>query len=395
MQGVVGGRAAAPVRTGVLALISSAFAVCLAIAPAAAQTKADPPPDGSYGLVDTVIFGGPIDLASEDRSPLNAAIPTYVLMTVDGDRLSFAFRRYPWPSPATCEEAGWCQAWVEALEIAIAVAPGGAVEVVAWRHDDGPGMVIDRADVDGPAIIQPIVSFFDGATVARDGVGLAVTGRAPDGQMRTARFLPASRARMEDAMAFVAAFELSLALHDRCVLRKALEFDARSWTLTADEAHFLAATRAAGALWRIDGEIERLGPEDVESDAYRRLWARRAAFQFGFVNATRPSVDLLAQDAALTWEAVRRDARLAVAGPELQRVQAEAFDEGVADVLSNESLVRGNGPEIRDWIAAHRDDILALTDYSIRFIYAAQHGVDLSSAAGPILCGGVFAELAP
>lgn len=223
--------------------------VLVAAFTARAAVADDGPQSGSYMLVDTVLDG----VEAGDIIPIFTHMA--VTATPDGGHMEFTFLSSYAGDSITCEAIQKCERAVNALGLDFVMRNDGRLSVRDVDIRTGPGLTIDRDDVDEPFIIRPIIAMIDGAqaTWSENEIVLTPLGW-PAG--RTARFLSADLDEAYDALAFALSFEVSLGYLDHCVIRQVMEIANLSTLLRSEaERELLDAVHFAGVFTRLDDQI--------------------------------------------------------------------------------------------------------------------------------------------
>ena len=229
-------------------LIACVLALTAVFAAPAALAD-DGPESGGYMLVDTVLDG--------IEAGLIVPIFTHVEVTItpEGGHMEFTFFSSYAGDSMSCEMQQKCERAVNALGLDFATDDDGRLAVTDADIRTGPGLTIDRADVDEPFIIRPMIALIDGAqaTWSKNEIVLAPQDW-PAG--RTARFLSADLDDAYDALAFALGFEVALYQLDHCVIRQVMEIANRSTLLRSEaDRELLDAVHFAGAYTRLDDRI--------------------------------------------------------------------------------------------------------------------------------------------
>ena len=274
----------------------------------------EPIPNGGYVVLGDVLTEG------VDRGEVG---PVAVHVTASGGRLGFTFVTPFAAEDALCEAQGTCSRLHGAA--LLTTERDGNRLAVKGRTVRIMG-TISRSEADEEWIVEPTLSFFDGAEVTREGGGGSLIVEALDG--RTARMIPATRELVVAAQDFSLLPELSLRTLDGCIMRQVAEVEASGDTSPRASALLAAvnAARANAVLRDQSGDADASGPERG-SGAWR---ASRASMLRRM--ATAPGM-ALENDGAMLTEAL--DAKLRdELGEEYEPVRSLAFGVVKRDLIA-------------------------------------------------------------
>lgn len=332
----------------VLIAVLSALVLVAAAGPRAAAR------DGGYLLVDP-LFGG---------IEGGAVVIRYLHLTLAGDRIEARFIAPYAPWPDACESGtGPCDQIVHALDMRVEEREG-RLTLLSHVTRLGPGVVIDRPDVDLGFFVMPLLALVGGAGIARDGAVLTLSRPERQGEQGY-RFVALELDAALDAVRFAASFEISLAPLDYCIVRQiaGLRHDPRPG---AAARQVLDAQGFVAGLAALRAEFERAGRADAEADARMRLGARLAVRQIALTTGVRHLAEAsLAEDADLT---------LPGRGPDDDALAA-VMREGVAGLARSDRP--GFAAEAEALLGDDLPGLLGTTRYMARHALLMQRGHDL------------------
>lgn len=244
-------------------------------------------PDGGHILVDELLPG--VDAG--------IIIPIYIHMQVTGTEAEVTFATIFPPDLIMCEAFGKCGQAVPALSLSFAEDGDGRITVTDREIHTGPGLTIDREDVDVAHIIEPVADFLDGARVTEDGHGLRLTNG-----FRSVRLMPGDLRFMLDAMAFAASFDISLAPLDQCILRQVATLAAKPERSPREE-EVLLAVKVYGELARIDAMQGMIVFDPATPDPAEQKTLRAMAIRWALAGVVRRLMDTEIADAPLPSDA--------------------------------------------------------------------------------------------
>jgi hypothetical protein len=296
-------------------------------------------------------------------------IPIYVHVEMGGDQMDWTFLTAIPPNAEDCELRGRCAAQVQSLSHQVAWGADDTVRIVETQLTTDEGLVIDRADLDGPHIFDSIQWLLSGGTLSVTPQGGLLRKTARRSAPRQVALVPASVQDMRDALSLMVQFNQSLVQLDQCGIRQILPMMAAQ-TPTPRQTQVVAAARLAGEIARIRAEAMYYGtrePPDAERARLEALSLQASAFRYAVV---WPQSSLV--EAMQAGEDLDDDALVALTREGLAPLMDQLGPDGVAEILETQ-----------------RARLIALQRLSARFMQGYREGRDpLAMLCSDISLGG-------
>jgi len=237
------------------------------------------------------------------------------------------------PNKMMCDKSGNCERAVPALSHKVEWKSGGDIRIVSSERRTGPGMEIDRANLDAAYVLNPVDQLVARGVLELGAQGGTFSLERRGKSRKKIDVLPASLTDLLDAIGLVKSFEMSFSQLNHCGVRQVVAMMVTE-DRTEAEQQVVDAARYLGSYDRLQGEAQyypfREAPEDQQEEVERKS-IHASAMQVGLRMPLRDVTDAYLNGTPMSDEDVLTQSANVIA--RLEKPAGENYETIRKDIL--------------------------------------------------------------